>query len=147
MATDATSSVASTQTSNWLDSSDTASRIPQRTLDQDDFLKLLVAQMTSQDPMNPQADLDSIAQMAQFSALEQSKSMQSDLAALRNDQQLLQANSLLGRTVTLQADSETTVAGTVDAVQIKAGTPLILVNGQTYDLSQLITVTPTVPQS
>jgi hypothetical protein len=62
---------------------------------------------------------------------------------LRSDQRLLQANALLGRTVALQADAETMVAGVVDAVQIEAGTPKLVVNGQSYDLSQLVSVTPT----
>src|SRR6266446_3811487 len=76
--------------------------LPAQTLGQDDFLKLLVKQLTSQDPLNPQSDTQFIAQMAQFSALEQAKSMESDMAQMRGDQQLLQANELLGRNVVLQ---------------------------------------------
>ena len=53
------------------------------TLGQDDFLQLLVKQMTAQDPMNPQGDTEFIAQMAQFSSLEQTKSMSSDIAMLK----------------------------------------------------------------
>jgi flagellar basal-body rod modification protein FlgD len=110
-------------------------RVASKALDQSDFLKLLVTQMTSQDPLNPKADLDSIAQMAQFSALEQNKSMQAAMAQM-------QAFSLLGRDVYLQPDAETTVHGIVDAVQIEAGTPQILVNGQSYDLSTVLSVAP-----
>lgn len=150
MSTDSAYSVAAGQSAaatSWLADPDPTTRTPQKTLGQEDFLKLLVAQMTSQDPLNPKADLDSIAQMAQFSALEQTKTLQSELAALRSDQRLLQANALLGRTVALQADAETIVAGIVDAVRIEAGTPQIVVNGQSYDLSQLVSVTPTTVQA
>ena len=118
-------------------------RIPIQTLGQADFLKLLVTQMTSQDPMNPQKDTDFIAQMAQFSALEQSKTMQADIAGLRNQQQLLQANALLGQTVGLQVNPDTTATGVVSAVQIVAGTPKLLVGGNSYDLSQVLTITQT----
>lgn len=128
--------------SSAYDSTTSASALPTKTLNQDDFLKLLVAQMTAQDPMNPQSNADFAAQMAQFSALEQSRSMQTDMAQMRNDQQVLQANGLLGRTVTLQSDAQTSISGTVDAVQMTGGTPFIVVNGQAYDLSQLRSIQP-----
>jgi flagellar basal-body rod modification protein FlgD len=115
-------------------------RIPVKTLNQDDFLKLVIAQLTSQDPLNPQKDTDFIAQMTQFTSLEQTKSMQSEIAGLRSDQQLLQANALLGRVVKLQDSQGALTQGTVSAVQLAEGTPKIVVNGQPYDLSTLLSV-------
>jgi flagellar basal-body rod modification protein FlgD len=118
------------------------SPLPVQTLDQDDFLKLLVAQFTSQDPLNPKQDTEFIAQMAQFSALEQAKSMQADISRLRSEQQLLQANALLGRAVEVQTSENLSAVGTVEAVQVEAGTPKIVVDGQAYELQQLIAITP-----
>jgi flagellar basal-body rod modification protein FlgD len=86
-------------TSNPVELPDATARTPVQTLGQEDFLNLLVAQMSQQDPMNPQKDNEFIAQMAQFSALEQSKTMQQDMAALR-------ASTLLVSTVTV-TDEET----------------------------------------
>ena len=121
-------------------------RTPAKTLGQDDFLKLLVAQMSSQDPMNPQKDTEFIAQMAQFSTLEQSRSMQQDVSALRGQQDLSQAYSLLGQNVSVQADQNTTAQGSVEAVTVAAGKPQIVVNGMGYDLSQVLSVAPPTPQ-
>jgi flagellar basal-body rod modification protein FlgD len=104
-----------------------ASRIPIQVLNQDDFLQLFVAQMTSQDPLNPKADTDFAAQMAQFSALEQSRAMQNDMAKL-------QANSLIGRMVEFQ-EPDGLIRGVVEAVLMDAGTPKLLVNGQVFDIS------------
>ena len=126
------------------DSPDPSSRIPVQTLGQQDFLKLLVTQMTAQDPMNPQSDTQFIAQMAQFSALEQAKRMQADMSKLRSDQELGQANSLIGKTVTLQVNPDLTAQGSVSAVQIEAGTPKLIVNGQKFDLDQVVTISPSV---
>jgi flagellar basal-body rod modification protein FlgD len=123
-------------------SATTETPLPMQTLGQNDFLKLLVTQLTSQDPLNPQKDTEFIAQMAQFSALEQSKAMQSDIAQLRTEQEFLQANSLLGRAVELQTGQDTSTTGTVSAVTVEAGTPKLVVNGQAYDLSQLLTIRP-----
>ena len=50
--------------------STTASRVPQKVLGQNDFLKLLATQFKTQDPMKPMEDTAFIAQMAQFTALE-----------------------------------------------------------------------------
>ena len=117
-------------------------RVPRKVLDQDDFLKLLLAQFTSQDPMEPMKDTAFIAQMAQFTTLEQSKSMTADIAALREQQQVLQANGMLGRTVVLQQDGGALAQGSVTAVQMEAGTPKLVVNGQAYELEQVLTITP-----
>lgn len=117
-------------------------RVPIKTLDQQDFLRLLVAQMTQQDPLNPKSDLEMIPQMVSFTQLEQSKSMQSDIASLRAEQQLLRANSLLGRTVEIQDGSGARITGQVSAVQMEEGTPKLVVNGRRFDLGQLSSITP-----
>lgn len=116
-------------------------RVPQKVLDQDDFLKLLLAQFTSQDPLEPMKDTAFIAQMAQFTSLEQSKTMTADIAALRGQQEILQANGMLGRNVVVQVDGGLPAEGRVTAVQMEAGTPKIVVNGQAYELSQVLSIT------
>lgn len=128
-------------------SGDTLARLPMKVLGQEDFLKLLVAQLSAQDPLNPQKDTEFIAQMAQFSALEQSKTMQSDIAGLRSQQSLLQANALLGRQVNLQTDPNHTVSGVVSAVRLEAGMPKIVVNDQAYDMASLLSVSLVQPQA
>ncbi len=121
-----------------------ASRLPVKTLGQDDFLKLLVTQLSAQDPLNPTKDTDFIAQMAQFNALEQTKGMGDQLSSLRLEQEFLQSHQLLGRTVELQ-DNGKTISGVVSAMRVEAGVPKIEVNGHLYGLDQVrtVTVTPT----
>lgn len=109
-------------------------------LTQADFLKLLVAQMSAQDPLNPQSNTDFAAQMAQFSALQTSQSTQTDMAQLQASQQVQQANGFIGRSVTLQAADGTSPSGMVTGVQMVSGVPKIIVNGSLYDLSQILTI-------
>lgn len=122
----------------------TSTRLPTQSLGQDDFLKLLVAQLSAQDPMNPQKDTEFIAQMAQFSALEQSRAMQSDMSGLRSEQQVLQANGMIGRTVSVQDNTGNLVTGVATGLSLATGTPQIIVNGQTYPLGSVLglSVTP-----
>jgi flagellar basal-body rod modification protein FlgD len=109
---------------------------PGQTLTQQDFLQLLVTQMTSQDPMQPVSDTDMAAQMAQFSALQAAQSTDSDV-------QTLDANSLLGRTVTASSTTGA-VTGTVSGIEIQSGAPQVLINGQLYALNQISAITPAV---
>jgi flagellar basal-body rod modification protein FlgD len=110
---------------------------PSQTLNQADFLKLLVTQMTSQDPLSPQSDTQMAAEMAQFSALQSSQNTESDLEGL-------QANALIGQTVSV-ASTGTPQSGVVSSVQMQPGSaPQIIVNGQAYTLSQLSAIYPTV---
>jgi flagellar basal-body rod modification protein FlgD len=118
-----------------------SARVPTKTLGQDDFLKLLVAQMSSQDPLNPQKDTDFIAQMAQFNTLEQSKVMQADLSGLRSDQQLARAGAMLGQTVTVDpGDGAVPVTGVVTSVQTTSAGAKLVVNNTAYTLDQVTQV-------
>ena len=58
-------------------------------LSQRDFLKLLVTQMTSQDPMKPTDGMQFVAELAQFQQLEQTMNAGQDIAAIRADLDLL----------------------------------------------------------
>src|SRR5580658_3976132 len=112
MSTTSSITGASGATNSGLTSTDTATGGTQQTLTQNDFLQLLVSQMENQDPTNPQSDTDMAAQMAQFTSLTQSSAMSASLSAL-------QANSLIGSTVTVQTDSKgDTSSGVVQSIEL-----------------------------
>jgi flagellar basal-body rod modification protein FlgD len=69
---------------------------PNQTLDQDQFLKLLLAQLKHQDPLNPVDNTQFIAQLAQFSQLEQTKQMSSALSKFVTQQNVSNNSSLVG---------------------------------------------------
>jgi flagellar basal-body rod modification protein FlgD len=122
----------------------TGTNVPNSTLTQNDFLKLLVAQMSAQDPLNPQSNSDFAAQMAQFSALQTSQATQSDMSLLQASQQVQQANGLIGRSVTLMANDGTRPSGFVTGVQMVSGVPKIVVNGSLYDMGQVLAISTTL---
>ena len=68
----------------------------------DDFMKLLIAQLQNQDPTNPMKDNEFIAQMAQFSSLEQTMNLSKSFdkfAEAQNQSQLIQYNSFVGKSI------------------------------------------------
>src|SRR4051794_39632141 len=68
----------------------------------DDFMKLLIAQLQNQDPTSPMKDNEFIAQMAQFSSLEQTMNLAKSFekfAEAQNQSQLIQYNSFVGKSI------------------------------------------------
>jgi flagellar basal-body rod modification protein FlgD len=110
-------------------------RKPQQNLGKDDFLKLLITQLSHQDPTAPMQDKEFIAQMAQFSSLEQMTSMAADFSKLTSMLTGSEASSALGKNVEL-LEGERLVQGTVKAVT-RGEIPQVLVNGAYYNWNQV----------
>ena len=104
-------------------------------LGKDDFLKLLITQLSNQNPTNPMENTEFIAQMAQFSSLEQMTNMNESfgrMAAMINSSQ---AATTIGKTVEIYA-GDTTTRGVVEATTMGQN-PQVLVNGMYYDLNKI----------
>jgi flagellar basal-body rod modification protein FlgD len=145
--TSATSSTSNVGYSDLYNSTGGAARKVTKTLGSEDFMKLLAVQFQQQDPMKPMEDTAFIAQMAQFSALEQNKTMSAQMAALRADQQLLMGNSYIGRTVTVEDAEGKSVTGVVTALDNDATDGVSLTIGdKSYPLSSVRRIEPTATQ-
>nr|AGS52602.1 flagellar basal-body rod modification protein FlgD [uncultured bacterium contig00042] len=106
-------------------------RQPQQSLGRDDFLKILITQLSYQDPTAPMEDKQFIAQMAQFSTLEQMTAMAGDFAKLTAMLTGNDASSALGRSVEI-LEGDNAIHGMVQAVT-KDSAPQVMVNGRFYD--------------
>ncbi len=93
-------------------------------LDKDAFLKLMLQQMKYQDPLQPMDNEAMLSQMAQFSSLEQMSNINKNLEQSNASQSLMDATHLLGKEITVQYNNET-VSGTVKAVNVSSGGPLL----------------------
>jgi flagellar basal-body rod modification protein FlgD len=118
-------------------------RKPQQQLGQDDFLKLLLTQLAHQDPTAPMQDKEFIAQMAQFSSLQEMTSMNKHITGMAADFSKLasmlsgsEVSSVLGKKVELLVDGDYAVQGVVKAVT-REDNPQILVDGVYYNWTQV----------
>ena len=105
------------------------------TLDVEDFLALMVAEMQNQDPLEPTDNTSYMAQLATFSQVEATNEM--------NDNVLEQkASDLVGKSVIVTTDlnSEGFVGGVVDYWEKIEGTVYLGIGGKLYDIADLDTV-------
>jgi flagellar basal-body rod modification protein FlgD len=98
-------------------------------LDKDAFLRLLLTELKYQDPLNPTDDKAFIAQMAQFSSLEQMKNMSKALS-------LSQGCSMIGRRISAQSENKN-VNGVAEAVVIRNDVPYIRVGADEAPLDSV----------
>lgn len=108
-------------------------------LGKDDFMQLLIAQLKNQDPMKPMEDKEFITQLAQFSSLEATEKLNSQLEELLGSQSLVQAATLIGKQATAKLPTGEVLTGTISEVRMIRGQPTAIISGQEVDTS-LITV-------
>ena len=113
-------------------------------LGKDQFLKLLITQLKHQDPISPVEDKEFIAQLAQFSSLEQMQNLNTNLSDMMLAQQKLtslgQAMQMIGKEVELFTKEGENLFGRVTGVQFKNGWPEIIVGGKLYDFTEVAAI-------
>jgi flagellar basal-body rod modification protein FlgD len=95
---------------------------PNGTLGQNDFLKLMIAQLQAQDPLNPANTNEFMGELAQFTQVEQ-------LTNLANANELTGAVQLIGRTVAYSTASGARNTGVVTSAQSSASGTTVTVEG------------------
>jgi flagellar basal-body rod modification protein FlgD len=109
-------------------------------LGKDDFLKILITQLQNQDPLQPLEDKEFIAQMAQFSSVEQLSNISTEISLMR--QSLGSVSGLIGKQVSwINTSSDVTDnanSGIVEAIAMKNGKQYAIVNGESIDLTNVV---------
>lgn len=127
--TSGTSGTQNTASNNSTDSS---------TLNYDDFLQLMVAQLRNQDPLNPTDSTEYMSQIAQFSSVEQGINTNSKLDQLLVNSNISQASTMVGLTLT---SADGSISGIVTSVRIdSSGSTAILSNGKEVPITQGVTL-------
>jgi flagellar basal-body rod modification protein FlgD len=93
---------------------------------QEDFLKILLTQLNYQDPLKPLDNQEFLAQMAQFSSLEQTRQLNDRIDTLLTIQSSTQSIGLLGKTVEISTEAGS-ATGQVTTLTFKDGQPLMTV--------------------
>ncbi len=108
-------------------------------LGKDDFLKLLVAQLQNQDPLNPVKDQEFMSQMAAFSTLEQVTNLASSNERLGETVAANQSIALIGHQVTYTKADGSTAEGEVENVDFSGESFTLTIAGETGVLPGAVT--------
>ncbi|MFZ6747092.1 flagellar hook assembly protein FlgD [Undibacterium sp. JH2W] len=92
-----------------------------------DFLKILLTQLNYQDPMKPMDNQQFMAQMAQFTTLQQTQQLNTNIEHLITNQASLQSVGLIGRTVDV-ATGTGTLTGVVVGLSLSGDSPMLTLN-------------------
>jgi len=103
-----------------------ATNLQANSLGMEDFLKILLTQLTYQDPLKPMDNQQFMAQMAQFTSLEQTQQLNTKIETLITNQAALQSIGLIGKTVDVNTATGL-VTGTVSALSLSGDAPLLTV--------------------
>ena len=114
-----------------------------KTLGKDEFLKILIAQIKNQDPMKPMEDKEFIAQMAQFTSVEQLMNMAKSMDRLT--QSIGISSTLIGKTIGWEVESTgngnpVIKSGIVDSISVKDGETFAVVDGEEITIGRIISV-------
>ena len=99
----------------------------------DDLLKIVLTQLTYQDPLKPMDNFQFVSQLAQFAQIQQTQNMSDNLQTLVSAQSTAQAATLLGKEVDVPA-GQVTLTGKVVAVAFGSSGPTLTIetsNNQT----------------
>ncbi len=112
----------------------------------DDLLRVLLTELTHQDPFKPVDNKDFMAQIAQFASLDSSRQLNDNLVQLLTVQALNQSVGLIGLRVSADLGGGQIVNGTVTAVDMQTGVPHVTLQDDTgadianVTLGQLTTI-------
>jgi len=108
-------------------------------LDYDAFLKLMLQQLKSQDPLNPVDQATNLAQLASFSNVEQGIKLNDKLNDLLQRTSVAEATALIGKNVQSLVSG---ASGIVAAVEVtSSGSQAVLANGTKIPVSEGIRIT------
>jgi flagellar basal-body rod modification protein FlgD len=88
-------------------------------LDIDEFLKLMIAELTNQDPLNPMDNAQLVEQIGQIRNISATTKLSDTLDSVLTGQSLTTASSLIGKQVTALNEQNENVAGVVDRVSVE----------------------------
>ncbi|MDR0522699.1 MAG: hypothetical protein LBH00_12735 [Planctomycetaceae bacterium] len=105
-----------------------------------DFIKMMVAELENQDPMNPMSNTEMLQQISQIRSITSNDKLTNSIESLTLGQALSTASGLIGKTVTGVNSLNETVTGTVDKVSIENGEAKLYVGSSIINVGSVTAI-------
>jgi len=134
----------SSYTSNTTDEVNTKNN---QTLMKDDFLKLFITQLKNQDPLSPVDDSQFLAQLAQFSSLEQMsnvaesvEALNKNMTALTSQSLLVQGAAMIGKEAIGIGEDGLEVSGIISSVKLNGAALQVVIGDKLIDMENIVEI-------
>ena len=136
MSTSPVSSSAASNTSDSTGASALSSLNPQ------DFLNMLIAELQDQDPTQPVSNTEILQEVSQIDDIETNQNLSNTLTAVALEQSMSTASNLLNMNVTAVDSAGNTVSGPVGSISIANGLATLNINGTSVPFSNITSISP-----
>jgi flagellar basal-body rod modification protein FlgD len=125
------------------DASSRADGTPRSQLSRDEFYKIMIAEMSNQDPFEPLDNRQFLEQIASLQSLESTSRLTAAIDRLLFRQELLSASALIGKEIEALGEDGARFGGTVESLRIEGDTvKLVFGNGREVEVDRVVAVGP-----
>jgi len=109
-------------------------------MDSDQFMQILMAQLTHQNPLEPMDNAEMMSQFSQLNSLQELREIHTGMDNLSASNQVIYLSSLIGRTVKVNRTDGKVVEGIVEGVVIEKDNPQVRIGNEEYPLDDVIEI-------
>lgn len=104
-------------------------------LSREQFMNILVAELTNQDPLEPLKNQEFLSQIVQLQNLEAVSALTDGITAMRQAQEIVSASALIGKVVRGISEDGVFAQGLVESVSIRDGVVRLVAGGRTFTMA------------
>lgn len=130
----------SSATSAAQSSANSSTNVTGTSLDSNQFMQILMAQLTHQNPLEPMDSNEMMSQFSQLNSLQELRDIHSAMDKVSASNQTNYLASLIGKTVKVNRPDGKFLEGVVDGVLVDGDTPQILIGSETVDLTDVLEI-------
>ncbi len=109
-------------------------------MDSGQFMTILLAQMTHQNPLEPMDNAEMLSQFSQLNSLQELRGIRTSMETVSTTNQTTYLTSLIGKTVKAQRADGKVIEGIVDGVVTETDSPQLLIGDETADLIDVLEI-------
>jgi|WetSurMetagenome_2_1015567.scaffolds.fasta_scaffold228064_2 flagellar basal-body rod modification protein FlgD len=109
-------------------------------MDSDQFMQILMAQLTHQNPLEPMDNAEMMSQFSQLNSLQELREIHTGMDKLSSSNQVIYLSSLIGKSVKVNRTDGKVIEGVVEGVVTEKDNPQLRIGNNEYPLDDVIEI-------